>query len=55
MLTILYLFVNTLTLVMVMDRTYKFINGITILYLMYWDYYQMDAAFSDTMQSFKVI
>ena len=55
MLTILYIFVNTITLVLFVDRTYEFINGTTIPNLRYWTYAQMDVAFTNPMQSFKVM
>ena len=42
MLTVLYLLVNTITCILAVNRTYEFINVMTILYLMYWTYSQMD-------------
>ena len=54
MLTILFLVVISITIDMVLDRTYEFIIGIKILYLYYWTYAQimlrMDVAFSNPMQ-----
>ena len=52
MLTILFLLVNTITLTLVLDCTYDFINGITIQYLTYWTYSQMDVTFANPIQYF---
>ena len=38
-----------------MERTYEFINGITIPYLTYWTYAHMGVVFANLMQSFKVM
>ena len=38
MLTILYLFVDTKTLMLAADHNYKFTSGMTIRYLTYWNY-----------------
>ena len=46
----IFLFVNTITLTLVLDRTYEFINGATIPYLTYWAYSLMDVAFTSPMQ-----
>ena len=45
MLNILYLLVNTETLMLDVDRTYEFTSEITIPCLMYWAYAQMDVFF----------
>ena len=50
MLTILFLLVNTITLTLVLENTYEFINGMTIPYLTYWTYSRMDVSFSNPMQ-----
>ena len=44
------LLVNTITLTLVLDLPYEFINGTTIPYLTYWTYSPMDAAFANPMQ-----
>ena len=49
------LFVNTITLMLVVDRRYDVINGMTILYLTYWTFAHMDVAFANHMQFFKVV
>ena len=43
--TILYLLVNTKTLMMFVCHTRDFTNGITITYLTYCTHYQMDVCF----------
>ena len=55
MLTILYIIVNTIILMMIVDCNYEFINGMTILYLTYLDYSQIDVDFANPMQLFKVM
>ena len=42
MLNVVYLLVNTKTLMLVVDRTYEFTSGVIIPYLTYWTYSQMD-------------
>ena len=42
MLTILYFFVNTKTLMMALDCYYDFTSGVVIPYLTHWTYAQMD-------------
>ena len=44
-LTILYLLVNTKHIMLVVERTYEFTNGMMIPYLTYWNYPQMDVCF----------
>ena len=44
------LLVDTITLNILLDRTYEFINGMTIQYLMYWTYSRMDVYFANPMQ-----
>ena len=43
--TILYLLVNNINLMLILDRTYEFTIGMTILYLEYLTYDQMDFCF----------
>ena len=50
MLTILFLLVNTITLNLVLDRTYDIINGMTILFLTYWNYSHMGVALGNPTQ-----
>ena len=45
MLTILFWLVNNKTLMLVMDRTYKFTIGMKILHLTYFNDAQMDVLF----------
>ena len=47
--------VNTITHILVMYLTYEFINGVVIPYLTHWTYAQIDVAFSNHIQSFKVM
>ena len=50
MLTILLLLVNNITITLVLDHTWEFINGMTILYLTYWNYSQVDVDLDNPMQ-----
>ena len=45
MLNQLYFLFNTKTLLLVVERTYEFPSGVTILYLTYFTYAQMDVFF----------
>ena len=45
MLTVLYLLVNTKTLMLAMELTYEFTNRNTIPYFTYWTYSHMDLLF----------
>ena len=50
MLIIICLLVNSINLTLVLDHTYEFGNGMTIPYLTYWTYSQMDVAFTNPIQ-----
>ena len=45
--------VNTITIFPVVHGTCRFINEITVPYLKYWNYAQMDVAFVNTMQRLR--
>ena len=47
-----YLLVNTITLKLVVDHTYKFIHGMTIPHLTYWTNAQMDVTFAKSYSMF---
>ena len=55
MLTVFFLLVNTITLTLVVKRTYEFITGMTNLYSTYWTNAQIDVAFLEYHATFKVI
>ena len=45
MLTILYLLVNTKTIMLALYRTYEFTSGMKVLYLTYWTLAQISVRF----------
>ena len=51
--TILILLVNIIDITLVLDRIYEFMNKMTIPYLTYSVYSQMDVAFDNPMQYLK--
>ena len=57
MLTQLYMLVNTKTPMLVVEHTYECTSGMTIPYLTYWTYAQMDVCLVllNPMQYFKVM
>ena len=50
-----YLVVNTITLTLIVDRTYEFIHGMTIQILTYLTNAQMGIAFAESYAMCKVI
>ena len=50
-----YLLVNTITLTLVLYRTYEFVHGMTIPHLTCWNYAQIDVTFAEYYAISKVI
>ena len=46
----IFLLLNAITMNLVVDSTFEFIDMMTISYLTHWTYFQIDIAFTEPMQ-----